>query len=131
MAIFKSKQTKCEDDFKVRLCGKRLYSAESGKYLWVKIDANLNWQCQVIDLSVKLNRVNAFLFKVRKYVSLKILKSIYFAVFESHLSCCPLLWLRILELFNRLWFYKKRLLESLISNQRISILVSYLNITLF
>ena len=28
---------------------------ESVKYLGVKIDANLNWQCQVTDLSVKLN----------------------------------------------------------------------------
>ena len=39
--------------------------------------------------------------------------------------------LRILELFNGLRFYKKSLLESLISNQEISILIPYLNKTLF
>ena len=39
---------------KVRLCGKRLYPTESVKYLGVKNDANLNWQCHVNDLSVKL-----------------------------------------------------------------------------
>ena len=33
----------------------------------------INWQCQVKDLSVKLNRANALLFKIRKYVSPKIL----------------------------------------------------------
>ena len=51
-----------------RLYGKILYPTESVKYLGVKIDANLNWQCQVNDLSVKLSRVNALLFKIRKYV---------------------------------------------------------------
>ena len=58
----------------------------------VKIDANVNWQCPVNDLSVKLNRTNALLFKIRKYFSPKILRSIYFAIFESHLSYCSLAW---------------------------------------
>ena len=74
MVIFKSKQKKFEGDLKVRLCGKRLYPTESVKYLGVKIDANLNWQCQVNDLSIKLNRANALFFKIRKYVSPKILR---------------------------------------------------------
>ena len=51
-----------------------LYPTESVKYLGVKIDANLNWQCPVNDISVKLNRANALLFKIRKYVSPKILR---------------------------------------------------------
>ena len=92
MVIFKSKQNKFEDDLKVRLHGKRLYPTESIKYLGVKIDANLNWQCQVNDLSVKLNRANTLPFKIRKYVSPKIIRSIYFAIFESHLSYCSLVW---------------------------------------
>ena len=58
----------------------------------VKIDANVNWQCPVNDLSVKLNRTNALLFKIRKCFSPKILRSTYFAIFESHLSYCSLAW---------------------------------------
>ena len=75
--------------FKVTLCGKRLYRVESVKYLGVKIDVNLNWLFQVNDLSVKLNRANTLLFKLRKYDSPKTLRSINFAV-----------GLRVLELFN-------------------------------
>ena len=90
MVIFKYKQNKYVGDLKVRLCGKRLYPTKSVKYLKIKIDANLNWQCQVKDLSVKLNRDNALLFKIRKYVSPKILRFIYFAIFKSHLSYCSL-----------------------------------------
>ena len=87
MIICKSKQKKLEDDLKMKLCGKRLYPTESVKYLGVKIDANLTWQHHVIDLSIKLNRANAFLFKMRKYVSLTYLTAV-------------LSGLRILALFN-------------------------------
>ena len=84
MVIFKSKQKKFEGDLKIKLCGKRLYPTESVKYLGVKIDTNLNWEHHVNDLSIKLNRANALLFKMRKYVNLKILRSIYFAIFDSY-----------------------------------------------
>ena len=38
----------------------------------VKFDANLSWQYHVNDLSIKLSRANDLLFKMNKYVSLKI-----------------------------------------------------------
>ena len=92
MIIFKSKQKKLEGDLKIKSRGKRLYPTESLKYLGVKIDANLTWQHHVNDLSIKLNRANALLFKMRKYVSLKILLSVYFAILGSYLSYCCLVW---------------------------------------
>ena len=78
MVIFKYKQKKFEGDLKIKLCGERLYPTESVKYLGVKIDTNLNWKYHANDFSIKLNGANALLFKMRKYVSLKILRSIYF-----------------------------------------------------
>ena len=92
MAIFKSKQKKLEGDLKIKLCGKRLYPTESVKYLGVKIDTNLTWQHHINDLSTKLDRANTLFFTIRKYVSPKILRSIYFATFDSHLSYCCLVW---------------------------------------
>ena len=89
MVIFKFKQKKLEGDLKIKLCGKRLYPTESAKYLGVKIDT---WQHHVNHLSIKLNRANALLFKMREYVSPKILRSICFAIFGSYLSYCCLVW---------------------------------------
>ena len=71
MVIFKSKQKKFEGDLKIKLCGRRLYPTESVKCFGVKIDTNLSCQYLVNDLSIKLNRTNALLFKMRKYVGLK------------------------------------------------------------
>ena len=92
MVIFKSKQKKLEGDLKIKLCSKRLYPTQRVKYLGVKIDINLTWQYHVNGLSIKLNRANALVFKMRKYVILKILRSIYFAIFDSYLCYCCLVW---------------------------------------
>ena len=92
MVVFKCKHKNFEGDLKIKLCGKRLYPTESIRYLVVKIDTNLSWQYHVNDLSIKLNRANALLLKMRKYLGLKILRSIYFAIFDSYLSYCCLVW---------------------------------------
>ena len=103
MVIFKSKQKKFVGDLKIKLRGKSLYPTESVKYLGGQIDANLSWQYHVNDLSMKLNRSNALLFKMRNYVNLKILRSIYFVIFDSYLSyCCLVCGLRIVALFHKL-----------------------------
>ena len=80
--ICKCKQNKFKGDLKVKLCGKRLYPTKSVKYLGVKIDTKLNWYYHVNALSIKLTRANAVLFKMRKNVSLKMLRSISFAIFD-------------------------------------------------
>ena len=130
MAIFKFKQKKFESNLKIKLCGKRLYPTESVKYLGVKIDTNLTWQHHVNDLSIKLNRANALLFKMRKYVSPKILRSIYFAIFDSYLSYCCLVWAQNRGTIQQIVILQKRQLELLIFNQGISIPVPYSNKTL-
>ena len=95
-------------DLKIKLCGKRLYLTASVKYLGLKIDTNLSWQYHVNDLSIKLNRTNAFLFKMRKYVSLKILGSFYFAIFDSYLSCCCLVWAQNCSTIKRIVTLQKK-----------------------
>ena len=107
MVIFKSKQKKSEGDLKIKLSGKRLHPTESVKYLGVKIDTNLSWQYHVNDLSVKLNRANALLFKMRKYVTCKILRSIYFAIFDSYLSYCCRVWAQNCSTIQRIVILQK------------------------
>ena len=129
MVIFKSKQKKLEGDLKIKLCGKRLYPTESVKYLGVKIDTNLSWQYHVNDVSIKLTRTNALLFKMRKYVSLKILRFIYFAIFDSYLSYCWLVFAQNHGTVQCIKVLQKRQLELLIFNQRIAIPVPFSNKT--
>ena len=54
------------------------------KYLGIKIDGNLTWID--INIAIKLNRANLMLLKVREFVNIKILKSIYSAIFDCQLN---------------------------------------------
>ena len=112
MVIFKSKQKKLEGDLKIKLCGKRLYPTESIKYLGVKIDTNLTWQHHVNDLSIKLNRGKALLFKIGKYVTLKTLRFIYFAIFD-YLSYCYRAWAQNVCTIQRILILQKKAVRSI------------------
>ena len=89
VVFFKSIRKETETTLKLELNGKRLCTTNSAKHLDTKIDENLNWHQQINNVAVKLNRANAMLSKVRHFVDKKTLKSIYHAIFESHLfySC--------------------------------------------
>ena len=86
------------------------YPTESVKYLGVKTDSNLTWQYHVNDPSIKQNRANALLFKARKYVSRKMLRSIYFGIFDSYLSYYCLVWARNFNPIKRILILQKKLL---------------------
>ena len=62
---------------------------------------------------MKLSRANALLFKIMNLVNSSILRIIYFAIFESHLNYCPLVWSQNCNAINRLVVLQKKLLELL------------------
>ena len=69
------KEKMFNDIVKIKLTGKRIYRTASIKYLGVKIDQNLTWQYYINNLPFKMNRNNSLLFKIRKFVDDKTLKS--------------------------------------------------------
>ena len=89
---FKHKKKKLECSIRINFSRKRLYPSNSIKHLGVKIDENLNWKDYIHDIATKLNRANTLLLKIRNYVNFNTLKSIYFAIFDSHINYANLIW---------------------------------------
>lgn len=110
MVRFKSKRRKSNDIVKVKLHGKRIYPTPSVKYLRVKIDQYFTWQHHMNDLSVKFNKENALLFKIRTSVNDKTSRSIYFAIFESNLNYCSFVWAKNYNAINYLAILAKKAL---------------------
>ena len=82
-----SKWKHFDGEIKLKLSCKRLFPTDSVKYLGVKIDGNLLWKSHIDYLSVKLNRANALLFKIRNLVNNSIPVDIYvFKTFSGHLK---------------------------------------------
>jgi len=109
LVIFKPKKRPClEFDLKIKLNRERLIPSSSIKYLGVIIDENLNWDNHINNLSIKLNRANAMLSKVRYYVNNKTLLSIYHAIFQSHLIYACKVWGQSFSKLKRLIILQKK-----------------------
>ena len=73
-----------------------------------KIDQNLNWKDHINDIAVKLNRAKILLFKIRNFVNIIILKSIYFAIFASHINYANLVWAQNSNVMCRILTLQKK-----------------------
>ena len=79
-------------DFKIKMNGHKLIPSDHIKYLGVYLDSTLsgNYHCQ--QLITKLKRANGMLSKIRHYVPKEELKSIYYAIFSSHMTYGCQIW---------------------------------------
>ena len=98
---------------------------ESVEYLGMKMDTNHSWQYHFNDLFIKLDRANALLFKMIKSASLKILRTMYFTIFQFFL-CYSLVRAQIFSTIQQIVILQKRLLE-LIFKQGMPRTVPYSN----
>ena len=118
LVIFKHQRKKLDSPIKIKLNGKRVYPSKSVKYLGIKIDANLNWKQHIQYIVVKLNRANALLFTIRNYVNKHILRTIYFAIFDSHINYAYLLWGQNLHALSRIIILQKKALRIMFFQSR-------------
>ena len=109
LVIFKHQRKKPDTETKIKLNRKRRYPSQSVTNLVIKIDQNLNWKDHINDIAVKLNRANALLFKTRNFVNITILKTIYFAIFDSHINYANLVWAQNSNAMSRILTLQKRL----------------------
>ena len=108
LAIFKHQRKKLDTEIKTKLNRKQLYHSQSVRYLSIKTDQNLNWKDHINDSAVKLNRANALLFNIT-FVNIIILKTAYFAIFDSHINYANLVWAQNSNAMSRILTLQKRL----------------------
>ena len=112
LLIFHPKRRPINYDVKIKINGKRIFPSESVKYLGVYIDKNLNWNVHVNYVCDKLKRCNGALCKLRHYVPQNTLLSLYYSLFDSHISYCPQIWAQTQNSnTNRILVLQKRALR--------------------
>ena len=111
LVIFKHQKKQLDSLIKIKLNHKRLYSSKSVKYLGIKIDENLNWKQHIHDIAIKLNRANYLLFTIRNYVNKHILRTICFAIFDSHINYANLIWGQNLHAVSQIVILQKKALR--------------------
>ena len=115
---FKHERKKLDCEVKIKLNRKRLYPTDSVKYLGIRIDKNLNWKHHISDIAIKLNRTNALLFKIRNFVNLNTLKTLYYAIFDTHINYANVIWAQNFNAVNRVSILQKKVLRTIIFQPR-------------
>ena len=111
LLICKHHRKKLDSPIKIGLSRKRLCTSKKVKYLGIKIDENLNWKPHIHDIAIKLNIANALLSITKNYVNKLTLRTIYFAVFDSHINYVNLIWCQNLHSLNRTIIRQKKALK--------------------
>ena len=92
LAIFRHPNKQINYDLKIKINGKKLEPSKQIKYLGVVLDPHLNWSYHTDGLATKLTRAAGMLAKIRHYVPVNTLRSIYFGIFSSLLTYGSQIW---------------------------------------
>ena len=90
--IFRRKKKQLDFDLNLKIYGKKLQASSYVKYLGIYLDEYLEWSPHVNHLSHILVKANAMFCKLCHYVNEATIKSIYYAIFHSHLSYVCTAW---------------------------------------
>ena len=85
LIIFHRNTASIDHTLKLKLDGKRLSPSQSVKYLGVILDEHLQWNDQIAQVKIKLNRAIGILSKIRHNANPTILKVVYHSLFGSNL----------------------------------------------
>ena len=87
-------------NIKIKMNGIRIFPSNHIKYLGLHLDETLNGSFHCDILAKTLKRGNGMLAKARHYISKDDLKSLYFAIFSSHLTYGSQIWGQVCNSFN-------------------------------
>ena len=89
--LFRPKRTQT-DRITLKLNGHKIHESNKIKYLGILLDPKLSWNIHIAELCKKLSRGVGMLFKIRNVCPEPVLKSLYYSLFNSHLSYGIALW---------------------------------------
>ena len=100
-AIFFHKPGTKVPNIKLQINGKRIIPSKHIKYLGLYLDETLNGSVHFEHLMKKLKRANGMLSKARHYVNASDLKTLYYALFSSHLTYGCQVWGQDINVFTQ------------------------------
>ena len=70
----------------------KLFESTKIKYLGLILDNKLSWKPHITELCKKLSRAVGMLYKIRTFCPTSVMRSLYFSLFNSHLSYGLVVW---------------------------------------
>ena len=112
--IFRPPRTKLENRVVLKLNGKKIYESRKIKYLGLIMDDRLTWRFHINELCKKLGRAVGMFYKLRHLCPKKVLRSLYYSLFNSHLTYGIPVWGNTSKiLINKLEILQKRAIRAI------------------
>jgi hypothetical protein len=105
--IFRNPKKQLNYDVKLKLNGKYLLPSSHVKYLGILIDEHLAWNFHLNSLATKLRKTNGIISKLLHFVPRSTMRSIYFALFHSHISYASIVWGQNISNTSRIFLLQK------------------------
>ena len=84
------------------------------KYLGIMIDSTLTWHTHIGNVSKKMLRAIGLLYKIRPFVNMKVMKTLYYSLVYPHLTYAIEVWGSAgITILNRLLVLQKRIVRML------------------
>ena len=99
--IFFHKPGEIVPEMKIKMNGHRIYPSNNIKYLGIYLDETLNGGFHCETLMKKFKRANGMLCKARHYITNDDLKTLYYAIFSSHLIYGCQIWGQTTNVYNQ------------------------------
>ena len=92
LILFRSKHKNITKNMNFRISGQKINIICKTKYLGLILDEHLTFKYHLENLKLKLNKANCLLSKIRYFVKLLLLRTIYYALFDTHLRYGCQIW---------------------------------------
>ena len=103
----------------LKICKKAISEKDNLKYLGILIDSTLTWKNHIDNVSSKLSKAIGLLSKIRHFVNIKILKTLYYSLVYSHLIYAIEVWgSSDVTHLNRLLLLQKRVVRLISFNDK-------------
>ena len=114
--LFRSRNKRVNFKMKLMLDKYQLPFSSHVKYLGLLIDEHLSWNYHTQFIASKLSKANGILAKLRHFVPLNILITIYYALFHSHLSYAAIVWGQYTRNDSRISILQKKAVRTITSS---------------
>lgn len=90
--VFRPPRHNIDTRLTLRFHNTKLFESTKIKYLGIILDNKLNWKAHITELRKKLGRAVGMLYKIRAYCPTSVMRSLYFSLFNSHLTYGLTVW---------------------------------------
>ena len=129
--VFRPPRYKLSERVTLKLHHSKLFESSKINYLGLILDNKLNWKAHTTELSKKLSRAVGLLYKIKNLCPASVLRSLYFSLFNSHLSYGLVVWGNAnCNYLNKIKSLQKRALKCIFSNNDDNININDIHVDL-